>query len=158
MVAAQAQPPALSIEPMHRRLGHSLTPPDDNRRVKWTNTHGELSGLHPQESERQAVEAQTALLAFDRQNRMGASDSVARSIKQAIQEEAEAMLADKKVVSGAVTIADNAEKMKVFLTGNDFRGMSTQSTNEQVFSIAVTNADNAEKMKVMLHVYNVLTD
>lgn len=66
-----------------------------------------------QESERQAVEAQTQLLAFDRQNRMGASDSMAESIKKAIQEEAEAMLKEKKVVSGAVTIADNAEKMKV---------------------------------------------
>lgn len=67
----------------------------------------------PQESERQAVETQTQLLAFDRQNRMGASDSMAKSIKKAIQEEAEAMLSDKKVVSGAVNIADNAEKMKV---------------------------------------------
>jgi nitric oxide synthase-interacting protein len=59
------------------------------------------------------VEVQTQLLAFDRQNRMGASDSMAKNLKKAIQEEAEAMLSDKKVVSGAVNIAGNAEKMKV---------------------------------------------
>ena len=65
-----------------------------------------------QESERDAVKAQTQLLAFDRQNHMGASDVVARTLKKAIQEEAEAMLSDKKVVNGAVNIAGNTEKMK----------------------------------------------
>lgn len=65
-----------------------------------------------QESEREAVEAQTQLLAFDRQNHMGASDVVARTLKKAIQEEAEAMLSNKKVVNGAVNIAGNTEKMK----------------------------------------------
>ncbi|CAL8463350.1 g2884 [Coccomyxa elongata] len=64
------------------------------------------------ESEREAVEAQTQLLAFDRQNHMGASDIVARTLKKAIQEEAEAMLSEKKVVNGAVNIAGNTEKMK----------------------------------------------
>ena len=59
------------------------------------------------------MEVQTQLLAFDRQNHMGASDSLAKSLKKAIKEEAEAMLNDKKVVSGAVNIQENAAKMKV---------------------------------------------
>ena len=64
-------------------------------------------------TEREAVELQTQLLAFDRQNHMGASDSLAKSLKKAIKEEAEAMLNEKKVVSSAVNIQENAEKMKV---------------------------------------------
>lgn len=64
-------------------------------------------------TEREAVEVQTQLLAFDRQNHMGASDSLAKSLKKAIKEEAEAMLNEKKVVSGAVNIQENANKMKV---------------------------------------------
>lgn len=44
---------------------------------------------------------------------MGASDTVARTLKKAIQEEAEAMLSDKKVVNSAVNIAGNTEKIKV---------------------------------------------
>ena len=67
-------------------------------------------------TEREAVEVQTQLLAFDRQNHMGASDSLAKSLKKAIKEEAEAMLNDKKVVSSAVNIQENAHKMKVILT------------------------------------------
>jgi nitric oxide synthase-interacting protein len=67
-----------------------------------------------QEGEREAVEAQTQLLAFDRQNHMGASDTAAMSLKNAIQEEAEAMLKDKKVVNSAVNIAGNTEKIKVW--------------------------------------------
>ncbi len=59
------------------------------------------------------MEVQTQLLAFDRQNHMGASDSLAKSLKKAIKEEAEAMLNEKKVVSGAVNIQENADKMKV---------------------------------------------
>lgn len=64
-------------------------------------------------TEREAVELQTQLLAFDRQNHMGASDSLAKSLRKAIKEEAEAMLSEKKVVSGAVNIQENADKMKV---------------------------------------------
>jgi len=67
-------------------------------------------------TEREAVEVQTQLLAFDRQNHMGASDSLAKSLKKAIKEEAEAMLTEKKVVSSAVNIQENAHKMKVLLT------------------------------------------
>lgn len=60
------------------------------------------------------MESQTQLLAFDRQNHMGASDTMAKTIKEAIQEEAEAMLNDKKVVNSAVNIAGNTEKIKVW--------------------------------------------
>ncbi len=56
---------------------------------------------------------QTQLLAFDRQNHMGASDNLAKSLKKAIKEEAEAMLNEKKVASSAVNIQENANKMKV---------------------------------------------
>ncbi|KAK9815795.1 hypothetical protein WJX72_009551 [[Myrmecia] bisecta] len=62
--------------------------------------------------ELQAVEAQSRLLAFDRQNHMGASASAARLIKEAIQEEAEAHLSDKKVVNSEVTIKENVDKIK----------------------------------------------
>ena len=60
-----------------------------------------------------AVEEQTKLLAFDRQNHMGASDKLAKSLSVAIQREAEAMLSKKKVVAGAVNIQQNADTMKV---------------------------------------------
>ena len=49
-------------------------------------------------AERAAVAEQTQLLAFDRQNHMGASDTSAASLTAAIREEAEALLADKRVV------------------------------------------------------------
>ena len=65
-----------------------------------------------QAAERQAVASQTQLLAFDRQNHMGASDSMAATIRAAIQEEAEAMLADKRTVSSAVNIRENEDKIK----------------------------------------------
>ena len=64
-------------------------------------------------TEREAIEVQTQLLAFDRQNHMGASDNLANSLKKAIKEEAEAMLNEKKVASSAVNIQENANKMKV---------------------------------------------
>ena len=64
-------------------------------------------------TEREAIEVQTQLLAFDRQNHMGASDNLAKSLKKAIKEEAEAMLNEKKVASSAVNIQENANKMKV---------------------------------------------
>jgi hypothetical protein len=63
--------------------------------------------------ERASIAEQAALLAFDRQNHMGASEAAASSIQSAIQEEAELLLAEKKVVNGAVNIIDNKEKMKV---------------------------------------------
>ncbi|KAK9800268.1 hypothetical protein WJX73_010818 [Symbiochloris irregularis] len=63
-------------------------------------------------TERAAVAEQTQLLAFDRQNHMGASTASARNLSTAIQEEAEAMLTDKRVVSTDVAIQENKEKMK----------------------------------------------
>ncbi|KAK9847790.1 hypothetical protein WJX84_006659 [Apatococcus fuscideae] len=63
-------------------------------------------------SERQAVETHTKLLAFDRQNHMGASDRAAGNIRDAIRQEAEAQLADKRVVTGAVNIRENENKIK----------------------------------------------
>ncbi len=45
-----------------------------------------------QETERAAVAEQTALLAFDRQNHMGASDSLAQTIRAAIQASASGLV------------------------------------------------------------------
>ena len=59
------------------------------------------------------VEQQTKLLAFDRQNHMGASDTIANSISQAIKAEAEEMLNEKKVVASALNIQESANRMKV---------------------------------------------
>ena len=66
-----------------------------------------------QEEERSAVADQTKLLAFDKQNHMGASDKLAKSLSAAIQNEAEVMLKRKKVVSGAVNIQTNNNSIKV---------------------------------------------
>ena len=59
------------------------------------------------------MEQQAQLLAFDRQNHAGASDRLANSLRDAIAAEAEAMLQEKKVVTGAVNIGQNRDKMKV---------------------------------------------
>lgn len=66
-----------------------------------------------QGEERRAVEEQSRLVAFDRQNHMGATDKLAKSIKTALQEEAEQILADRTLISGAVTIQEHADRMKV---------------------------------------------
>lgn len=62
--------------------------------------------------ERSAVDQQAQLLAFDRQNHMGASDRLASNLQQAIAEEADAQMQDKRVVNSAVNIAENKHKMK----------------------------------------------
>ena len=59
------------------------------------------------------MEQQAQLLAFDRQNHAGASDRLANSLRDAIAAEAEVMLQEKKVVTGAVNIGQNRDKMKV---------------------------------------------
>ncbi len=59
------------------------------------------------------MENHSKLIAFDRQNHMGATDRTALSITAAMQEEAENMLAERTLVSGAVTIQENADRMKV---------------------------------------------
>ena len=56
---------------------------------------------------------QTQLLAFDRQNHMGVSSDSAASLSAAIREEAEALLADKRVVGTDVAIDQNKAKIKV---------------------------------------------
>lgn len=73
-----------------------------------------LRGLSPlQEANKAAIEAEASLLAFDRQNHMGASDSLAVRLRETISEEAEALLAEKRVAAGAVNIAENKDRMKV---------------------------------------------
>ncbi len=84
-----------------------------------------------QVTEREAVEMQTQLLAFDRQNHMGASDALAKSLKKAIKEEAEAMLNEKKVINSAVNIQENADKMKVML-----RTLKNQRTHHELLMIS----------------------
>ena len=64
-------------------------------------------------AERAAVAEQTQLLAFDRQNHMGVSSASAASLSAAIREEAEALLADKRVVETDVAITQNKAKIKV---------------------------------------------
>ena len=63
------------------------------------------------EAERSAVEKEAALLAFDRRNHAGASDILATQLHDAVTEEAEAMLAETRVTSGAVNIRSNEERM-----------------------------------------------
>lgn len=66
-----------------------------------------------QVDERQAVDHQAELLAFDRQNHMGASHRLASNLQAAIAEEADALMHDKHVVNSAVNIAENKSKIKV---------------------------------------------
>jgi hypothetical protein len=66
-----------------------------------------------QAEERKTIEEQSRIIAFDRQNHMGATDNIARTITTALQAEAEHLLADRTLINGAVTIQENAERMKV---------------------------------------------
>ena len=66
-----------------------------------------------QADERDQIEAQAQLLAFDRRNHAGASDALASNLQLAIREEAEELLSEKRVISGAINIRTNKEKMKV---------------------------------------------
>ncbi|DBA91103.1 hypothetical protein WJX77_006701 [Trebouxia sp. C0004] len=67
---------------------------------------------HQKVEERNAVDQQAQLLAFDRQNHMGASDRQASNLQLAIAEEADAQMQEKRVVNSAVNIAENKTKMK----------------------------------------------
>jgi hypothetical protein len=71
----------------------------------------------PPQSDKAAIDQEAALLAFDRQNHMGASEQLAKKLRQTISEEAEVMLADKHTAAGAVNIRANAERMKVGVGG-----------------------------------------
>ena len=67
----------------------------------------------PQADDKSAIESEAALLAFDRQNHMGASEALASRLRETIAEEAEALLADKHCVTGVNNIGDNRDRMKV---------------------------------------------
>lgn len=71
-----------------------------------------------QAADKQQIEDAAKLIAFDRQNHMGASDRLAKNLQAAIQEEGEALLSDKSFVTSAVNIQENVEKMKVCLGAN----------------------------------------
>ncbi len=80
-----------------------------------------------QMSEREAVDQHTKLLAFDRQNHMGASNKAAGQISDAIRQEAEAQLAEKKFVTGEVNIKENVDKMKVLSAASWIQASSRSS-------------------------------
>lgn len=63
-------------------------------------------------AERSAIEQEAALLAFDRQNHAGASRELTDKLRQAVSEEAEALLADKRTATSAINIKDNEARMK----------------------------------------------
>jgi len=60
--------------------------------------------------ERNAVDHQAQLLAFDRQNHMGASDRQASNLQLAIAEEADAQMQEKRVVNSAVNMQRTRQK------------------------------------------------
>lgn len=64
------------------------------------------------QQEKEAIDREAALLAFDRQNHMGASESLAARLKETISEEAEALLAEKRTAASAVNIKQNEDRMK----------------------------------------------
>ncbi|KAL6769034.1 hypothetical protein ACKKBF_B17225 [Auxenochlorella protothecoides x Auxenochlorella symbiontica] len=77
-----------------------------------------LAAWKAQQAERQrkaeekaAIEAEAAVLAFDRQNHAGASAGAAARLTASIAAEADALLADKRVASGAVNIRAHGERM-----------------------------------------------
>lgn len=76
-----------------------------------------LTSWRVQADEREQIDAQAQLLAFDRRNHAGASEALASNLQLAIREEAEELLSEKRVISGAVNIRTNKEKMKVGLVG-----------------------------------------
>lgn len=66
-----------------------------------------------QAEEKKAVDAQAEVAAFDRQNHAGASEALAGALREAIKEGAAELMREKRVVSSAVNIRTNKEKMKV---------------------------------------------
>ncbi|KIY93552.1 Nitric oxide synthase-interacting protein [Monoraphidium neglectum] len=64
-------------------------------------------------TQKAAVEAEAALIAFDRANHMGLRDETARGIQTAITAEAEALLEGKGAgAKGVVSLRDNEERLK----------------------------------------------
>jgi nitric oxide synthase-interacting protein len=68
----------------------------------------------PLQDDKAAIDAEAALLAFDRQNHMGASEELTRKLRKTINEEADALLSDTHRAAGTVNIATNREQMKVW--------------------------------------------
>jgi nitric oxide synthase-interacting protein len=62
------------------------------------------------DAERAAVDREAALLAFDRRNHAGASDALATRLREAVNEEAEALLADKRVTVNVSSIAEREQR------------------------------------------------
>jgi nitric oxide synthase-interacting protein len=62
-------------------------------------------------AERDAVEKEASLLAFDRRNHAGASDTLASQLHDAVTEEAEALMAEKHTTSSVNNIKDNEARM-----------------------------------------------
>ena len=83
--------------------------------------------------ERNAVDHQAQLLAFDRQNHMGASDMQASNLQLAIAEEADAQMQEKRVVNSAVNIAENKTKMKVTHTPTLGHNVNMQSALQSMY-------------------------
>ena len=78
------------------------------RLVAWEAAQADTAR---KESEREAVDKEASLLAFDRRNHAGASDTLASQLREAVAEQAEAMLAEKRTTSGVVNIKDNEARM-----------------------------------------------
>ena len=66
-----------------------------------------------QAEEKKAVDSQAEVAAFDRQNHAGASEALAGALREAIKEGAAELMREKRVVSSAINIRTNKEKMKV---------------------------------------------
>mmetsp|Transcript_17121 Transcript_17121/g.51246 ORF Transcript_17121/g.51246 Transcript_17121/m.51246 type:complete len:334 (-) Transcript_17121:255-1256(-) len=77
--------------------------------VAWEQ---QQEGLLREAEEKKAVDAQAEVAAFDRQNHAGASEALAGALREAIKEGAAELMREKRVVSGAVNIRTNKEKMK----------------------------------------------
>jgi nitric oxide synthase-interacting protein len=65
-----------------------------------------------QAAQKAAVEAEAALIAFDRANHMGIRDETARGIQSAINAEAEALVEGRNAAKSVVSLKDSEERMK----------------------------------------------
>lgn len=72
----------------------------------------------PQAAQKAAVEAEAALIAFDRSNHMGLRDETARGIQTAITAEAEALVEGRGAgAKSIVTLKDNEDRLKTLNVG-----------------------------------------
>eukprot|EP00192_Tetraselmis_astigmatica_P014249 CAMPEP_0117675388 /NCGR_PEP_ID=MMETSP0804-20121206/15577_1 /TAXON_ID=1074897 /ORGANISM="Tetraselmis astigmatica, Strain CCMP880" /LENGTH=307 /DNA_ID=CAMNT_0005484385 /DNA_START=301 /DNA_END=1224 /DNA_ORIENTATION=- len=68
--------------------------------------------LATKRAEKEAIAAESRLIAFDRKNHMGVSDTSAKNLVEAIEQEVEAMQDTKKGAKSSGNIASNAERLK----------------------------------------------